>query len=79
MKKIIILLCLAIIAMTAFASCTPGGEQGGQQGQSHRQAEKEKAELVIAVSAVHKSLDRVAHKLPPYRESRAKQPPEPFL
>lgn len=29
MKKIIILLCLAILATTAFASCTPGGETGG--------------------------------------------------
>lgn len=32
MKKIIILLCLAILAMTVFASCTPGGEQGGEGG-----------------------------------------------
>ena len=33
-----------------------------EQEAARRQAEQEKAELVVAVSAVHKSLDRVAHK-----------------
>ena len=47
--------------------------QRGNEGQNKINTDQKKAELVIAISAVHKSLDRVAHKLPPYREKPEKR------